>query len=507
MSVYERKIVKRTSIVVLLAAFNIAAIAAEEQQQQDPGNNFKIQLSGWSYGRERKTITGSNRVTATLTMKNTSAADIKNIVLTVNYATGMGDTAAAPVKKKAGDLKAGESRKTDVVAEFIPAFESYEITVEYDGGGKEQWFGNSDVAQPQAKTGDLAKGTADLLLLGREGGVDRSGTFNGMLRVRNGGSAEAKNMKYTITFYDAKKQKISEITNVLGNGKLAGGAEDKYPVSAPNCPRNYTTYNLRIVCDDTPPDAALSGGDFTNANIVEFANFSFKRKDPKSPDLIVSAQVRNGLPGPVEQVKLTMIFFGSKAAVDKKKKDDAAKGEKNEKNDKVASNELKRFVYDVPGRIEKGEVKAVQFSIPALPMYEEYEQLVDFKRLDGTPQSDVAAGAVPAGAPSGEATPVSVAEKPKFKNTKDVEIIFTQVNTNEDKSVALVGCLRNGRDSAVKDVLITAQFNMGSGDPVVGEKKLSDVIKPGEERNFLLKAQNAAGFKEYTFKFTEIEAK
>jgi hypothetical protein len=140
-------------------------------------------------------------------------------------------------------------------------------------------------------------------------------------------------------------------------------------------------------------------------------------------------------------------------------------------------------------------------------MYEEYEQLVDFKRLDGTPQSDVAAGAVPAGAPSGEATPVSVAEKPKFKNTKDVEIIFTQVNTNEDKSVALVGCLRNGRDSAVKDVLITAQFNMGSGDPVVGEKKLSDVIKPGEERNFLLKAQNAAGFKEYTFKFTEIEAK
>jgi hypothetical protein len=465
--------------ILLLAAFSVAA----EDAADAPANNYKIQLSGWSYGRERKTITGSNRVTATLTMKNSSAADIKNIVLTVNYNTGMGETAAAPVRKKAGDLKAGESRKTDIVAEFIPAFESYEITVEYDGGGKEQWYGNSDVCQPQPKSGDLAKGTADLLLLGREGGVGKDGTFNGMLRVKNGGSAEAKGMKYTITFYDSKKQKCGEISNVIGSGKLAGGAEDKFSISAPNCPRNYASYNLKISCDDTPPEAALAGGDFTTNECVEFANFAFKRKDPKNPDLLVTTQARNGFGVPVEQVKLTMVFYGAKDPKAPAKKDKAEHGK-----------ELKRYTFEVPGRLEKGEVQTVQFTVPGLPVYDEYEQLVDFKKIDSS-------------APAAPDAPVAVGEKPKFKNIKDVEIIFTQIDTKDDKSVAMVGALRNGRDVPIKDVKITATFDMGGGDPAKGEKKLSDVIKPGEERNFLLKAPNAAGFKSYSYQFTDVDAK
>ena len=61
------------AIVIVLAAFNIAATA--EEAADAPANNYKIQLSGWSYGRERKTITGSNRVTATLTMKKSRWRD------------------------------------------------------------------------------------------------------------------------------------------------------------------------------------------------------------------------------------------------------------------------------------------------------------------------------------------------------------------------------------------------------------------------------------------------
>src|SRR5437879_1085538 len=67
-----------------------------------PETIFK--LSGWSYGRERKTITSSNRVTATVTVRNISKAPVMNVVATVVYMTGSGEKIAGPVTQKLGSL-------------------------------------------------------------------------------------------------------------------------------------------------------------------------------------------------------------------------------------------------------------------------------------------------------------------------------------------------------------------------------------------------------------------
>ena len=441
-------------------------------QASDAGNSFKVQLSEWSYGRIRKTVTSSNRVVGNLTVKNSSDVALKNVALVVLYTVASGEKAADPVKKTIGDLKAGETRKIEVVGDFVPAFEAYEMTVTYDGGGKESWFSSSDVGQPQPKNTELIKGIANLVILGRDGGIDKTGKFNGSVRVRNEGSVEAKNVKFVLTFFDAKKQKIGEVSDKLGAGKIAGGAEVNTPFSANNCPRTSTSYVIKVVCDDTPPEAA----DFTGIEDVEFAKFAFKR-EPKSPDVNVSAQVRNGFTCPVEHATLTLSFTNA------------------------AKKEVKSFSYEVPGRLEAGETKPVDFKVPGLPAYEAYDQKISYAKLDGA--------AAPAAAPAAQAAPASSGklEVPKFKNSDDVEVIFTSASTNDDKSVLLIGALRNGKAAAVKDVTIIVTFTMPSGEPLEGQKTLSDVIQPGEQRNFVLKTPAAAGYKEYSYKFTSAEAK
>jgi hypothetical protein len=454
-------------ILNLLCALLLCAVT--QCPASDDANSYKVQLSEWSYGRIRKTVTSSNRVVGNLTVKNSSDSPLKNVTLVVLYTVASGEKAAEPVKKVIGDFKAGESRKVEVVGDFVPAFEAYEMTVTYDGGGKELWFSSSDVGQPQPKNTELIKGIANLVILGRDGGIDKASKFNGSVRVKNEGTVEAKNVKFVLTFFDAKKQKIAEVSDKLGTGKIAGGAELTIPFSANNCPRTSASYVIKVVCDDTPAEAA----DFTGVEDVEFAKFAFKR-EPKSPDVTVSAQVRNGFSGPVEHATLLLSFTNA------------------------AKKEVKNFSYEVPGKLEGGETKSIEFKVPALPAYEGYDQKISYVKLDG--------GAAPAASPAPESAS-SKMEAPKFKNIEDIEVIFTSASTNDDKSVLLIGALRNGRPTAVKDVVITVTFTMPKGEPLDGQKTLSDVIQPGEQRNFVLKTASAAGYKEYSYKFTSAEAK
>jgi hypothetical protein len=100
------------------------------------------------------------------------------------------------------------------------------------------------------------------------------------------------------------------------------------------------------------------------------------------------------------------------------------------------------------------------------------------------------------------------AQTPTFKKNDDVEVIFTAAVTNEDKSVSLLGALRNGKPFAVKDVVVTVTFEMPDGTKRNVEKTLPDTAQTGEERNFPVKAADLAGYKKYTyaFKFTPLGA-
>jgi len=455
----------RQSRLGLLAAI---LVLTSTLSADDDGGDYKIQLSDWSYSRARKTVTAINHVVGVFNVKNLTKDDIKDVSVTLCYTTSTGEKAVEPVTKKVGDMKAGESRKVELMEDMVPAFEAYEVTVTYAGNGKEAWYSSSDMGQPQQKSSALDKGVANLIILGREGGVDRAGQFNGSVRVKNQGTVEAKNVKCVINFTDDKKKNLGDFTCVLGTGKLAGGAEQNIPVHIPNCPRTYSGYLLKVVCDDTPAEAA----DFTGVADVEFARFAFKR-EPKSPDLKVTARVRNGLSDAACNIVLKLSFTNGKKPV-------------------------KTFAFTYSDTLLPGEDEPVAFTIPAMPVYDGFEQALTYEKHGGAAPDAAKNTAV-----DKEAAPTQTSsDVPRFKQLPDVEVIFTGASTDPDKTVVLVGAMRNGKDVPVKNVVITAAFSMPTGGSVHGDKTLSDVIQPGEQRNFILKAPNAAGFKDYTFRFT-----
>ena len=342
-----------SSLFLLLSLIPIALSSSAD----DPAPYY-VNVSGWSYGRERKTLNSSNRVTANFTMKNVSKDTLKAVVVTLTYMSGLGEKATGPMKQIVGVLKPDESRKIAIVGDFIPVFGSYEILVEYDGK-RELWFASSDIGQPEAKNSVPIHGIANVVVLGKEAGVDMMGRFTGSVRVKNEGTVEARNVKISTLFYDAKKKKIAECSGRLGTGLLAGGAEENIAFSLPNAPRIHGSYELKVSCDEASPEAALAGGEFTSITDVEFARFTFNHSDPNASGFNVTAQVRNGFSIPVEQVKLSLIFCGPK------------------------KKELKCFVHEVPESLKAGEIRTVEFTIPEIPPYESFEQRVAYKKIDG----------------------------------------------------------------------------------------------------------------------------
>jgi|GEM_PF-1816278 len=448
---------RRNTFLIIALLLAAAAHAVED-------DSYKLHVYGWSYGRERKTITSSNRVTGSLQIKNVSAKDLSDISISISYTTGLGEKIGEPITKQIGALKAGASQKVNIVGDFIPVFTGYEMTVQYDGKKKEEWLSTSDVGQPLPKNGEPIRGTASLVVLGKEAGPDRSGKFGGAVKVRNEGTIEAKNVRISITFYDAKKLRIKECNEKLGTGILAGGAEESIPFSIAGAPRNYAAYELKVNCEDTSVETALAGGEFTSVEDVEFAKFSFKRDDAKKSDLKVEAQVRNGFKVPADHVKLTLTFFGAK------------------------KKELKRFTYELPGSLKPGEIKPVAFTVSELPGYDGFEQAVAYGRTDGPPASSA-----------------KKPEAPKFQKTKDLEIIFTDVETNSDQSVTLSGAMRNGKATRIKDVAVTVAFVKADGSTLTSDSTVPGILGSGEEQTFSLTAPGAGGFKNYSFSFKYVE--
>ena len=232
-----------------------------------------FKLSAWSYGRERKTITSSNRVTATVTVKNVSKMPVADVSATLVYMTGLGEKIAGPVTQKVGALKANESKVVNLVCDFVPAFQSYSIVLQYDGKKNEEWFGNSDIGQPEPRLSKL-KGQALVVIVGKEVTVDKNGVMTGTLHVKNEGTEAAQNVKYTISFVDLNKRKLKDFTQPLGKGTVDGNADKEFPIEIHGIPRNFGGYSIAIANDDVAPETALQGGDFTGAAEVEFLRIS-----------------------------------------------------------------------------------------------------------------------------------------------------------------------------------------------------------------------------------------
>jgi hypothetical protein len=438
-----------TCLLLALAAATLAAAGAENLPDE-----FKMSVSGWSFTRERKTINSSNRVTATFTVKNVTKATVEELKFTAILQTGTGEVVGTLGRKEVDPLKPGDSRRVTMVGDFIPIFSSYRVLVEYKGG-REEWRANWEYGQPEPKESQLIKGLAVVSLLGQEADVDKRGRFGGTMRVQNEGTLEAKQLKYVFTFLDNKGQKITECTGLLGDGSLAGGTEKNIPFTVPDSPRGFANFRVNVVHKEAAAATAL---DFAYIADVEFAKIIVLRGQNKTDPVKITGQVRNGLAVSVDQVKISLAFRGPKKV------------------------ELKRLTSTLPAALKPGEVQPVEFTLPDLAEFVSYEPGVEYVKLD---QGGVA---VPA-------------EAPKFKNLPEIEVIFTQAKTEEDKSVTLLGAMRNGRDAPIKDVCITVTFSMPKGPAVEGKKLLAGIAQPGEVMNFVLKTPAAAGFSNYTYNF------
>ena len=457
----------KSVVAVLLAVVLLPSAFAADAPPNAPEVETTFKISDWTYGRERKTITGSNRVTASITVKNATKTVLADVGATLTYTTGLGEKVAGPLHQKAGALKPGESKTLTFVAQLVPAFQGYTISMQFNGNKEEEWFGNSDTAQPEPKSGPM-KGEANVVILGKEASVDKNGTFSGTLHLKNDGTEEAKNLKIFVTFYDMRKKKIKEWNAPLGSGSLAGSTEQNIPFTMTGAPKNFGGYSIKLNNDDAAPEAALSGGDFSNKEDVEFAHFKFTRLEAAGSPYKVEVQCRNGLKFAVDHVKLEMIFFGAK------------------------KKEIKRLSHEAPGSIAAGEIKDVVFEIPGLPAYEEYEQQISYGKAGAAPKK------VPVAVATGEL---------KFQKKPDVEVVFGLLSVNADKVMELKGAVRNGKSAAVKDVIIHIGFVKADGSEFTSvDRTLPSTLKPGDEKEFTIysdKAASAANFT-FSFKFTEV---
>lgn len=441
--------------------------------EKTPAGDNKVFLDGWSYSRERKTVTGSNRVTARLTLKNVSEANLDGVTVAITYHSGLGEKVGGPLTQSLGTVKPKESKQIQVAGEFIPVFGSYQVLVTYNGG-KEEWFCNSDLGNPEPKVSGTPDTAANLILLGDEVGPDKFNRLSGQLRVKNSGKMEAKNCKVTVTYYAAAQpakggkgggatnaSKIGAWSGPLGDGKFPGACERNIPLTVPQpMPKGAVHYEIKISCEDTPLEAQLSGSEFQNVKDVEAAHFDFKRSGAKQENLDVAFQIRNGLESPAAGIKLTFSFF----SVDKGQK-----------------KTVKTHVQEVPGEVPAAGVVPVKFSIADMPKYDSYEQAIEY------------------GKGAGAATQTAIKSKePVFKKQNTVEVLLKSFSASDDGNVSVVCAARNGRPMAVKDVEIIVHFFDASGkETATGAKTLPDPIPSGDVRNFILHAEHAKGYATY----------
>ncbi|MCW8132216.1 MAG: hypothetical protein KIS92_17850 [Planctomycetota bacterium] len=447
-----------------------AQAEAKDAAPESGGN--KVYLDGWSYSRERKTITGSNKVTARLTLKNVSEADLANVGVSVTFHSGLGENVGGPLTQSLGTVKPKESKQIQVAGEFIPVFGGYEVVVTY-GGGKEIWQCNSDLGNPEPKAGKGPDNGACLVLLGTEVGPDKFNRLAGQLRIKNTGKQEAKNCKVNIVYYAAvpmkdpkkpdamKALKVGEWSGPLGDGKFPGAAERVVPLTVPQpMPKGAVHYEIKVACDEIALEQQMSGGEFQNLNDLEAAKFAFKRSGAKQENLDVACALRNGMSEGLSGIKLTIQFFLTE------------KGEK-----KL----VKSHTQEVPGTLAAGAVQNVAFTIAGMPKYDAFEQALEFGKAGGA----AAQGSKPA-------------KEPVFTNAKTVEVLLKTFNTADDGTVSIVCAARNGCDHTVKDIQVIVHFFDAAGKEVAtGVKILPDSAPSGEVRNFILRAENAKGYANY----------
>lgn len=439
----------------------------------EPGTDeTHVAIEKWVYSRERKTINSSNRVIANFSVKNVTGKLLEGVAVEVTLFSGLGEKVAGPIKHDLGSIKPQGAAGAQVSANMVPAFGAYEIAVSYKGG-KELWYSNSDMANPQPKPKGLTQNTAKVVVVGQEVGPDKANQLSGQVRVRNEGALEAKDVKLQVIYWGAdkagKRVKIGEWSGPLSNGKIPPGKELTFPVKVPGrVPVGMNTFEIRATCPEAALEAQISGGEFANGKELEASHWQFKRVGDKQQDLEVVCDVRNGFSSDVRDVRMNLEFVSTE----------------NGKRTKVKS-----YAHALSAPLKSGEVARAMFTVKGLPKYDGYECSFEFGAADAQ-------------------TAVKKPVAPQYQNKATVEVLFKEVTTADDGTVMAVCSARNGLSHQVKDIGITFRLLKQDGSVLKQTvKKLEDPVLPGEEASFVVRVPDGKGFSGYDSQVTFLQNK
>jgi hypothetical protein len=300
----------RTVLTGALVSLVLAAAAARAGEDGAP----PIKLSDWKlarfrYGQGDKT---PKKVEAELTVTNTGKESLSRVQSRLLYYASTGEKVKETRWQFALVLPAGRAHTFKYVEGFVPAFEAYELQIQYTVDGKQQkhvYRSPDPQSLPELWSDEPLKGVSRLVIVGREVTQD--------MRTR--------------------RPKLYLL--------VPGGAEKTYNYAIPKAIGGYSGYQVKLKEDKISDEEALSGGVFSDAEEIELAHFKFTRKPDRS--VYIVAKIRNGrkeaVTSPTAIIKLT-----DKSSPPKT---------------------VKQVPFEVTGRLEPGEVREFAVNVPNCPSF------------------------------------------------------------------------------------------------------------------------------------------
>ncbi len=344
-------------VLIALLALLVAAVAAARAGEDGAP---PIKLSDWKlarfrYGQGDKT---PKKVEAEITVTNTGKENLGRVQSRLIYYASTGENVKETRWQFALVIPAGQKHTFKYVEGFVPAFEAYELQIQYTLDGKQQkhvYRSPDPQSLPELWSDEPVKGVSRLVIVGREVTQDpRTRRPKVYLRVKNLGEKPSTGSKVVVEFLGENARVVYTFEKKLGDGVVAGGAEKTYNYVVPKAIGGYAGCRVKLKADTVSDEDALSGGVFSDAREIELAHFKFTRKPDRS--VYIVAKIRNGrkeaVTSPTAIIKLT-----DKSSPPKT---------------------VKQVPFEVTGRLEPGEVREFAVNVPECPSFGGFSYEIEY---------------------------------------------------------------------------------------------------------------------------------
>jgi hypothetical protein len=340
------------ALLLGLTAVGGGALGAEDAPQ--------IKLSDWRLARFRYGQGDKipKKVEAHITVTNTAKKNLEGLKSRLTYYASTGEKVKDTSWQFALVIPAGKSKTFKYVAGLVPAFEAYELRIEYTLEGRKCKYlyrSPDPLSLPKLWSDKPIPGTSRLVIVGREVFPDpRTRRPKLYLRVKNLGEKPATGAAVTLEFLGKGKKVLYTFERKLGNGTVAGGKEKTFNFLVDKVVGGYAGYRVRLKAAKISNEESLSGGVFSDRPELEIAHFKFTRKSDGS--LYITAKIRNGrkkaVTNPTVVINLTDKSEPPKA--------------------------VKQVPFEVTGTLKPGDVRAFALSVPKCPSFGSFSYEIEF---------------------------------------------------------------------------------------------------------------------------------